>query len=266
MDGNDLPSWQCFIDGVQSISTSGNDRPSNAVQLCRSHAWITDATHEVTVSVVTDGPIFYFDYVFFIPSPTMLLENTVVKVANVDSSLNFSGHGWIMPGDPHDTWPLTSVDGDQIIFSFFGECRCPCPNCNSSHDQANMSRLYLTHLPQSTGTRRSENTPLTTLRPRGSLFLVTNGSRLSTISSSSRHQKSRMVLTSSSSLTREQTIRPLYCSIGSSSQLELYLPLRVHRLPFQVHRLPLRAPSRCHQFQRQLAQPRRYQHHRLPSM
>ena len=112
-----VPKWQCLIDGEPFGSTSPDGLTQNAIPLCDSGA-VSDGMHHVNVSVVTSGQVFYFDYIYYTPSPSVSLENSVVRVDNTDALLNFTGQGWTVRNA--EPWPLTRHKGDQLIFPFYG--------------------------------------------------------------------------------------------------------------------------------------------------
>ena len=114
--GMPTPSWQCYLDGVAFRNTS-YDSTRNAFLLCNSST-VPDGNHEVNVTTVSSGPIFYFDYVYIDPSPTMSLENSVVRIMNGDPDLSFQGAGWNLV---HNLWWSTDVGGAQMTISFHGE-------------------------------------------------------------------------------------------------------------------------------------------------
>ena len=115
-----IPSWQCFLDGVLfgSPTVYLSQTTGNALCLCQSST-VVDGPHEVNVSVVTSGPIFYFDLVYYTPSPSVSLANSVIRIPRGDPSMSFVGSGW--SNATHDGWWTTQVGGDQIIFVFIGE-------------------------------------------------------------------------------------------------------------------------------------------------
>ena len=115
--GKSIPSWSCSIDGNLFGGTTSNGITENSITLCDSKN-IPDGMHQVDVSIITSGPIFYFDYVWYDPSPSVSLTNSVVKVDNNDPELNFIGNGWNIRYA--NLWPLTGSEGDQMIFLFNG--------------------------------------------------------------------------------------------------------------------------------------------------
>ena len=116
--GKPIPQWTCFVDGILFGNTTSNGIRENSITLCDSKD-IADGAHNVNVSVVTSGPIFYFDYVWYDPSPSVSLTNSVIKVDNNDPNLSFIGDGWLVRYA--NLWPLTGVGGAQMIFPFYGE-------------------------------------------------------------------------------------------------------------------------------------------------
>ena len=87
--------------------------------MCDS-ANLADGHHTVNVSIVTPGPVFYFDYAVYDPSPTLSLANEALLVDNNDPSLKFNGN-W--DNRYANLWPLTRDNGDQMVFDFYGECQ-----------------------------------------------------------------------------------------------------------------------------------------------
>ena len=116
--GKPIPTWQCFVDGILFGNTTSTGITENSIALCSSEP-IPDGTHHVSVSIVTSGPIFYFDYIYYTPSPSISLEKIVVKIDNNDTDLRFIGQGWDVRYA--NLWPLTQFKGDQMLFPFYGK-------------------------------------------------------------------------------------------------------------------------------------------------
>ena len=102
-------------------STIHDAYQSNAVPLCTSST-VADGLHEVNVSVNTSASVFYLDWVYYTPSPTVSLATSVIRIDATDPSLVFLGTGWM---HSENFWPLTQVEGDQVSFSFYGEHAWP---------------------------------------------------------------------------------------------------------------------------------------------
>ncbi|GJJ15941.1 hypothetical protein Clacol_010220 [Clathrus columnatus] len=120
------PTWKCSVDG----STNGiglgipNSVPfvSNRWSLCNMTS-IPDGSHELVVNITSDGTPFYLDYIGYLPSADVSLENTLIVIDNLDPMVNYVS-GWEALGsaanqttDPNSLFNLAFV-GIQI--SWYG--------------------------------------------------------------------------------------------------------------------------------------------------
>ncbi|KAF8148459.1 hypothetical protein B0H34DRAFT_264925 [Crassisporium funariophilum] len=157
------PQWECYVDKILipgedvNVGVQENNWP-----LCRQNT-LTDATHELTLKVITQGTTFMFDDYQFAPSPSMKLDNSLVKIDDKDPDIvlegfqqfstfvkltqntgatmkfNFIGksvswYGFIpsqLPGNA--TWATYSIDGgNPVTFRLNG---LPLANSNSMGNQ-----------------------------------------------------------------------------------------------------------------------------------
>jgi hypothetical protein len=109
------PSWQCVVDGV-SVPSATVSVPENRLLLCEKTG-LSDGPHVITVNVtVSNQQTFWFDYVQYLPSPSMSLAQVSLSIDADDSQLQY-GTGWspISPGN------VTGQTGSTFSFEFNGD-------------------------------------------------------------------------------------------------------------------------------------------------
>ncbi|KAG6826442.1 hypothetical protein H0H92_015769 [Tricholoma furcatifolium] len=109
------PSWECFVDNVSIGSTAPFQYPENNWVLCGSSSF-SDGQHTLTLKVSTSGNTFWFDYITYVPSPSVSLQSAVIMVQNTDPDVIY-GSGWgALAGFANET----STVGSQVKFNFIG--------------------------------------------------------------------------------------------------------------------------------------------------
>ncbi|KAG6812612.1 hypothetical protein H0H92_001831 [Tricholoma furcatifolium] len=105
------PSWECFVDNVSIGSTAPFQYPENNWVLCGPSSF-SDGQHTLTLKVSTSGNTFWFDYITYVPSPSVSLQSSVIMVQNTDPDVIY-GSGW---GALGGTANETSTVGSQVKY------------------------------------------------------------------------------------------------------------------------------------------------------
>ncbi|KAF9483497.1 hypothetical protein BDN70DRAFT_873790 [Pholiota conissans] len=99
-----LVSWQCFVDSESIPVISFAPPPANRVPFCKKDG-LADSNHTITVNAtVTNQQTFFFDYIQYVPSATVPLDQTSIAVNWTDPQLIFSG-----------TWDFNLPQGPSTI-------------------------------------------------------------------------------------------------------------------------------------------------------
>lgn len=108
-----MPQWTCSIDD-EELSTSLNTSDGNNLHLCAST--LADGTHNVVLNIsATEDEPFWFDYIQFLPSADMSLDQADV-VYGTDDSLIQCDSQW----DPMKVGTMTMKKGSTMSFDFNG--------------------------------------------------------------------------------------------------------------------------------------------------
>ncbi|TFK66653.1 hypothetical protein BDN72DRAFT_844043 [Pluteus cervinus] len=111
------PTWTCNIDQRQvgSNSPTGNQDLTNSWPLC-SASNLADGNHQFDISVISLSQPFRFDYITYVPSPSVSLANKTITVDSTDSGIIYSD-GW---SDLKGIVNMTQTAGATASFDFFG--------------------------------------------------------------------------------------------------------------------------------------------------
>ncbi|KAG6906211.1 hypothetical protein DXG01_015212 [Tephrocybe rancida] len=111
------PNWQCFIDTRSLEISPGPVEPENNEVLCQD-AMLEDGPHNLFLNVITEGTIFWFDWLTYTPSLTTgnHANNAVFIVENNDTAITYSD-GWSAFGDIANS---TQSKGAQVTINFQG--------------------------------------------------------------------------------------------------------------------------------------------------
>ncbi|GJJ07884.1 hypothetical protein Clacol_002090 [Clathrus columnatus] len=123
---NDLPSWECLIDGI-SLSLGSMSAPQSIPII--GPGWscgrndIPDGPHELTVNSISDGVTpFYVEYLTYSPSPNVSRENSLIAIDSTDPAIDYIS-GWNnLAGYNQTTDPngLVNVTFVGIQLSWYG--------------------------------------------------------------------------------------------------------------------------------------------------
>ena len=108
-------SWQCIVDGI-SVPSSTVRAAENRLLFCEKDG-LSDGPHVITVNVtLSNQQTFWFDYIQYLPSPSMSLAKASLSIDADDSQLQY-GAGWtaIYPGN------MTGQTGSTFGFEFDGD-------------------------------------------------------------------------------------------------------------------------------------------------
>ncbi|KAJ3515228.1 hypothetical protein NLJ89_g1896 [Agrocybe chaxingu] len=108
------PTWDCFVDGV-AIEKIGFDFIENNWVMCTVQN-LSDGPHILTVNATSRGRPFWFDYVRYLPSAGVSLDNALVYVNDTNPSVQYDSN-WQPLGD---VGQMTSVQGAKVMFQFRG--------------------------------------------------------------------------------------------------------------------------------------------------
>lgn len=109
------PSWKCSVDGV-SVPSANVTAPENRLLFCEKNG-LSDGPHVITVDVtVSNEQTFWFDYIQYLPSASMSLNQVSLSIDANDSQIQY-GTGWspIFPGN------MTGQTGSTFSFNFNGD-------------------------------------------------------------------------------------------------------------------------------------------------
>ena len=91
-EGAVFPTWKCLVDG-DVISSTAFKNATNRWSLCEDDA-LQDGLHIITLQIqVPAGQQFWFDYMQYMPSETVALDNANVYIDSTDPVI-FYGVGW----------------------------------------------------------------------------------------------------------------------------------------------------------------------------
>ncbi len=87
-----FPTWTCSIDGI-NWPTNPFTSPENRWSLCENDS-LSDGEHTITVQIqVPEGQQFWFDYMQYLPSDNVPLDNANMYVDSTDPDILY-GVGW----------------------------------------------------------------------------------------------------------------------------------------------------------------------------
>lgn len=108
-------SWQCFVDNESIPVISIAPPPANRVPFCKQDG-LVDEKHTIVVNAtVTNQQTFFFDYLEYIPSANVPLNQASIAVNWTDPQLIFLGN-WSHLAEG----PSTIQDGATASFHFTG--------------------------------------------------------------------------------------------------------------------------------------------------
>ncbi|KAF8956126.1 hypothetical protein BDZ97DRAFT_205531 [Flammula alnicola] len=107
-------SWQCSVDN-QIFPSVPNSVPVNNLLLCEKDG-LADGPHVITVNAtVSNQETFWFDYVKYLPSPSVSLAQAAISIDSTDSGLQFDP-GWKQFSPGFETTQTSS----KLSFNFTG--------------------------------------------------------------------------------------------------------------------------------------------------
>ncbi|KAF9479548.1 hypothetical protein BDN70DRAFT_806815 [Pholiota conissans] len=109
------PTWECFVDSVSIGSMNPFQFVENNWNLCSADG-LPDKSHVLTINANSHGRTFWFDYLRYVPSANVPLENALVLVDHTDRDLQYDSN-W---GPLGTIANMTSVNGAQVSLSFTG--------------------------------------------------------------------------------------------------------------------------------------------------
>ncbi|TFK57848.1 hypothetical protein BDN72DRAFT_907416, partial [Pluteus cervinus] len=111
------PKWTCAIDQspLGSDAPTGNQDLTNSWSLC-SASNLADGKHLFVINVASLSQPFRFDYIVYVPSPSVSLAGKTIMVDSTDSGVVYS-NGW---SDLKGIANMTQTAGATASFDFFG--------------------------------------------------------------------------------------------------------------------------------------------------
>jgi hypothetical protein len=107
-------TWQCIVDGV-SVPSATVGAAENRLLFCEKEG-LSDGPHVITVNAtVSNQQTFWFDYIQYLPSPSMSLAQASLSIDADDSQLRY-GVGWT----PNFPGNMTRQTGSTFSFEFDG--------------------------------------------------------------------------------------------------------------------------------------------------
>ena len=112
------PSWQCIVDGVSLPSTTlSPSTPENRLLFCEEDG-LSNGLHVITMNVtVSNQKTFWFDYIQYLPSPSMSLDQPASFFIEAGDSQFQYGTGW----SPKFPGNMTGQFGSTFSFEFNGD-------------------------------------------------------------------------------------------------------------------------------------------------
>lgn len=110
------PTWECFVDDVSIGSMNPFQFVENNWVLC-SVDGLPDKSHVLTVNASSHGQTFWFDYLRYVPSANVPLDNALVFVDHKDSELQYDSN-WQALGSIGN---MTDIRGSKVSLSFKGK-------------------------------------------------------------------------------------------------------------------------------------------------
>ncbi|TFK66660.1 hypothetical protein BDN72DRAFT_899656 [Pluteus cervinus] len=112
------PALSCTMDQqtfANSTATTNTDL-TEQWHLC-SASGIADTKHTFTLNVASNGLPARFDYMLYVPSADVSMDNKTIKVDSTDPGVQYSGTDW---SDLKGIANMTQVTGGSATFDFIG--------------------------------------------------------------------------------------------------------------------------------------------------
>ncbi|KAF8880040.1 hypothetical protein BD779DRAFT_1474034 [Infundibulicybe gibba] len=122
-------TYECFIDNTNIGPTQSRPQPptepmelGNNGPLCDGTGFVEEGEHTLMLNLSTTNtirPIFWFDYITYIPSASPL-ESATVLVDSLDQAIVYNG-GWVTDGTgTYNNAKYTRANGSSLTFNFSG--------------------------------------------------------------------------------------------------------------------------------------------------
>ncbi|TFK66658.1 hypothetical protein BDN72DRAFT_859746 [Pluteus cervinus] len=113
------PSLTCSMDQ----KTFANSSAATNIDLTEHWVYCTasdlaDGNHAFTLNVASNGLPARFDYVLYVPSADVPLDNATICIDSTDSSIQYSGNDW---SDLKGIVNMTQITGGKVMFDFIGK-------------------------------------------------------------------------------------------------------------------------------------------------
>ncbi|KAH9481886.1 hypothetical protein JR316_0006416 [Psilocybe cubensis] len=120
------PSWECFIDGLSGpiVAQPGSAVFGNNIPLCAVSGLQDGSEHTITTRARVEGDrTFWFDYVRYLPSASVPLDNATLWIDAGDSQIQYST-GWesasALTNNENGFPKVVNTAGPALEFSFVG--------------------------------------------------------------------------------------------------------------------------------------------------
>jgi len=108
------PWFQCLVDG-ESTSVVAPSLPENGLLFCEKDG-LSVGEHQISVVVsVSNQQTFWFDYIQYLPTASVSLDNATLWINSTDSQIRY-GTGW----SSNDVGASTSQNAATLSFQFTG--------------------------------------------------------------------------------------------------------------------------------------------------
>ncbi|KAF5345414.1 hypothetical protein D9756_010994 [Leucocoprinus leucothites] len=115
-DANPHPDLQCFVDGISIGAEPPSQFAENGLRLCIASD-LPDGSHtlQVQAKVQSSSRTFWLDQIYYIPSPTLPLDNKTIAFENFDPAIQFDAQ-W--RSRDAETANMTNVQGSVAQVTF----------------------------------------------------------------------------------------------------------------------------------------------------
>lgn len=118
VDAQNDPDWTCSVDGF-SLATGGNNGidDTNRYILCSNDS-LALGQHTVSIGVRSLGTPFWFDYIRYMPGPTVSNDSSVLIYDSLNANIQYDG---TFLNSPNSGAHMTQTNAGALSVPFNGE-------------------------------------------------------------------------------------------------------------------------------------------------
>lgn len=83
------PSWSCSIDGIEHTAVNNNLMDTNRWILCTNTSVLASGVHTATINVTSLGTPFYFDYLHYLPAPSVSENSQIIAIDSLNPIIQY---------------------------------------------------------------------------------------------------------------------------------------------------------------------------------